>query len=90
MGVHRTEPCPSGRGPFPWLFSPAEPTDSRKITEQTQFACKTNYFNNLDDISEAKKRRHLEAKRAPWLPARLWLMPVSVPQALAGPALRDP
>ena len=49
-GENRTEPCPSGSGPFPWLFSPAEPTDSSKITKQSQFTCKTNYFNNLDDI----------------------------------------
>ena len=32
----RTEPCPSGRGALPWLFSPPEAVDSREITKQSQ------------------------------------------------------
>ena len=33
---HRTEPCPSGRGPFRWLFSPVESDSLKSITKQSQ------------------------------------------------------
>ena len=46
-GENRTEPCPSGRGPFRWLFSPLEPDSLKRITKQSQLEGKPKYFNNL-------------------------------------------
>ena len=44
---HTTEPCPSGRGPFPGLFSAAEAEDSRKLRNKANLEYKPNYVNNL-------------------------------------------
>ena len=48
-GENRTEPCPSGRGPFRWLFfGLRRPPRPKKITKQTQFAYKPIHVNHLD------------------------------------------
>ena len=42
-----TEPCPLGRGPFPWSSSPAEAGRLEEITKQSQLVYKPNNSTNL-------------------------------------------
>ena len=47
-GENRTEPCPSGRGPFRWLFfGRGGRPRIKKITKQTQSAYKSMHVNHL-------------------------------------------
>ena len=52
---HRTEPYPSGRGPFRWLFSLAEPTGSRKLPNKANLDINNNESNNLTYNSNAEE-----------------------------------